>query len=458
MVSAFHTPNIARRTCEEDPLDLCARSPSPATVRQDQTAKPSADGQNTIGEIDMSETEDEEVKVNCVGGVQAYMTTTDEEALEDDESCCSEEPEEDLDERGIVNFVARQVCQAPEIYRPRPMLGGIAENDDADASSACSEPLGEAELDMDDQGSASSEDDSTDADDERSDDEDEEVDEDDERIDGSEQEESDEDENDDDSTSSEMSHAESVAKERRLDSPPILGDCFAISASQGTPEVCDEEESYYNFEDYDEQSTNIIDKVLALNSATSQLPSTDISPSSRSKRILSSLFSDDDRSIDYTDTPKRMRCTLSTPAMADLFLGPSAYDALEEPKRGDTTVSPFSEQEAEQDKVLSEELAEAEAEPVNDRESTPVPLLSPPPSPLCVESDKGQLTTVCEWPSNLAVDCALLITGQRTHSPVSFVGFEEEEDRFVAYYQGLDSGTSLTPLLKGIRVSLDYVQ
>jgi hypothetical protein len=66
-----------------------------------------------------------------MGGIQAYMTSSDEEEYEDEcESCASEESEGGIDERGVVNFVARHVCQAPAIIRPRPMLGGIAENAD----------------------------------------------------------------------------------------------------------------------------------------------------------------------------------------------------------------------------------------------------------------------------------------------------------------------------------------
>jgi hypothetical protein len=140
--------------------------------------------------------------------------------------------------------------------------------------------------------------------------------------------------------------------------------------------------------------------------------------------------------------------------MTNLFLGPSAYDyeAIVEKGR-ESPVSPFFEQE--QDRQLSAELEETELVP--NRESTPVPLLSPPPSPLCVESDKGQLTTVCEWPSNLAIDSALtMITGLRAHSPASLARLDlEEEDRFGSDYQQLSTGTSLTPLLRGIQMNLD---
>lgn len=442
MVSAFHAPNLTRKSLDEDSVALCTGSLSPVSIQHDHTATVSAVKILTSCETDMSETEDEEVKMNCMGGVQAYMTSSDEEEYEDDcESCGSEESEGGIDERGVVNFVTRHVCQAPAILRPRPMLGGIAETaDGSDDSTSSSESL--EELDSDDQDSVVSDDESSDADDESSEDDD--VEDDDDEIELGEQEEIAEDHTDETSTASDWSHAESIV-EGRFSSQSLL-DFGCIS--QGTPEVCDEDERFYEFGDYDSQSLNVIEKVLALDS-TSPHPT-----SSRSKRLLSSLFQDDDQHTEF-DTPKKIRCTssalLPSPGMADLFLGPSAYETLSELKYRETKGSPFSEQEAEHDRTLGEELVEAEM--ANDRESTPVPLLSPPPSPLCVESDKGQLTTVCEWPSNLAVDCALLVTSLRSHSPAYLVRFEE--DQFVSCFQGFDSGTSLTPLLQGIRVNLE---
>jgi hypothetical protein len=417
---------------------------SPVSIQHDHTTKLSVVHVLTSCETDMSETEDEEVKMNCMGGIQAYMTSSDEEEYEDEcESCASEESEGGIDERGVVNFVARHVCQAPAIIRPRPMLGGIAENaDGSDVSTSSSESL--EQLDSDDHDSVVSEDESSDADDESSDDDD--AEDDDDEIELGEQEEIADDQSDGTSTASDWSHAGSII-EGRLGSESLL-DFGCIS--QGTPEVCDEDERFYEFGDYDSQSLNVIEKVLALDSMSPQ------PTSSRSKRLLSSLFTGDDQHPEF-DTPKKMRCTSSalppSPGMADLFLGPSAYDTLSELRYRDTIVSPFSEQEAEHDRTLGEELVEAETEMANDRESTPVPLLSPPPSPLCVESEKGQLTTVCEWPSNLAVDCALLVTSLRSHSPTYLVRFDE--DRFVSSFQGFDGGTSLTPLLQGIRVNLE---
>lgn len=346
---------------------------------------------------------------------------------------------------GVLTFVARQISQAPEICRPKAMMGLIQEEGDLETSSICScQSIEQAEVEMDDASSMGEA--FSDADDERSDDEDleESVQLDDELCDES----SDEDDEEEESVAS-------SARFTRVESPELV---HCVTSSQGTPEVCDEDlddhDSSSRFCDYEGHSTEIIDRVLALDSETIKLPSSDMYPSSKSKRILSTLFEDEPDLEESMDTPKRLRCTLSTQSpMASLFLGPSAYDSLGKADVRDTGESPFSIQEAEQDRQLSEELTEPETG--SERESTPVPLLSPPPSPLCVESEKGQLTTVCEWPSNLAVDYALtMATGLRAHSPKSLLRLDEE--RITAYYKEIDCGsTSLTPLLQGIRVNLD---
>lgn len=331
------------------------------------------------------------------------------------------------------------------------MLGRIEEaeeeeSSDSDSSSSCSDDLEEAAIEMDDRVSAMGEEESSAADDERSDDESD-------CSDDGIEERQDSDEDGDEISTSPEEISISYPFSRRLTSP-IGTESPTGLASQGTPEVCEEDDS--RFFDYDDHCIDIIDKVLAIDASTAS----EMAPSPGSKRILSSLFSDDDDDTgsDFNDTPKRMRCTVSSrspnQSMTSLFLGPSAYDAATLERQRESMVSPFSEEE--QDRQLSEELEETDL--LNDRDSTPVPLLSPPPSPLCVQSDRGQLTTVCEWPSNLAIDSALnMITGLRAHSPASLVRLDlEEEDRMVAYYEGTTGGgTSLTPLLQGIRVNLD---
>ena len=446
MVSAFHAPSKTRSDFQEEAFTTKAGSFSPTSVGHDRALKPSQDGHVSGFENDMSETEDDEVKMNCIGGVQVYMTSSDEDDFDDDEeSCCSDESRGDANERGVVTFVARQIIQAPEIYRPRALLGGIMEDDDrSDASSSDSETAECDEVESGDDDCELSGDESSDEADADGDcgDDDSEGD-----VSVNEIVFSDLGKVDDDASTahSELSQAEYSCEHRHLDSPSLSEVC---SLSQGTPEVCDENERMkailYEFGGDDTDILNMMDTVGGQH------------PPFSSKRILSSLSLYDDQQCAHSETPKRMRCSMPTqptsPGLTSFDLGPSAYDTLGKFTHRDPAASPFSEQEAEHDRALGEELAEADC--VSDRESTPVPLLSPPPSPLCVESDKGQFTTMCEWPCNLAVDCALLVTGQRSHSPVSLAMMDEP---FTTYHYGYDisNGTSLTPLLRGIRVNLE---
>lgn len=83
-----------------------------------------------------------------------------------------------------------------------------------------------------------------------------------------------------------------------------------------------------------------------------------------------------------------------------------------------TPISP-SENEEELDDQLREELDGPSSK--ESRESTPVPLLTPPRSPVAFEWE-GQKTTLCEWPSNLVVDSAMaaVISERRPPSPDDF--------------------------------------
>ena len=100
MVSAFHAPSTTRRDFQEEAIETKAAAFSPTSVGQDHALKPSLCSHVSGGENDMSETEDEEVKMNCIGGVQVYATSSDEDEFDDDdESCCSDESREDASER-----------------------------------------------------------------------------------------------------------------------------------------------------------------------------------------------------------------------------------------------------------------------------------------------------------------------------------------------------------------------
>lgn len=92
MVSAFHAPFLIKTALES--LDLEARSPTPSNLEREDTPVEFTHDQDETKD-DMSETEDEEVKMNCIGGVQAYMTSDEDDFDSDDDSCCSDDSRED---------------------------------------------------------------------------------------------------------------------------------------------------------------------------------------------------------------------------------------------------------------------------------------------------------------------------------------------------------------------------
>jgi hypothetical protein len=106
------------------------------------------------------------------------------------------------------------------------------------------------------------------------------------------------------------------------------------------------------------------------------------------------------------------------------------------------------------DRQLGEELGDQYQ---GDGQETPVPLLTPPGSPLTVEWE-GAATTLCEWPSNLIVDSALQAVNElRPMSPTSLENLERDEhDRIVAFSSGKNNGnefmmiTPSTPMLKSV--------
>lgn len=126
-------------------------------------------------------------------------------------------------------------------------------------------------------------------------------------------------------------------------------------------------------------------------------------------------------------------------------------------------ISPSDDDSDEQDRQLGEELEETGSEP-SDRVSTPIPLLTPPASPLRVESEEGP-AEVCEWPSNLAVDNAMVAAfNLRPPSPESLQTWEQEEEVRLMTRNGAEwspkptpgdgsaLSSTLTPMLRGISV------
>jgi hypothetical protein len=122
-------------------------------------------------------------------------------------------------------------------------------------------------------------------------------------------------------------------------------------------------------------------------------------------------------------------------------------------KKRDDTPDLLTSDEEDWDRQLGEELG-GSYETDEDRIETPVPLLTPPGSPLTVEWE-GSRATMCEWPSNLVVDSALqAIIELRPMSPGSLETLERDEQDRIEAMSGwhLPGEASLTPLLRSIRV------
>lgn len=181
------------------------------------------------------------------------------------------------------------------------------------------------------------------------------------------------------------------------------------------------------------------------------------------KRVLSSSALLGRSSSSTMLSPKRIcrqagsDCSDEDALPPELSLGPTAFCTSQK-------VSVTDEDDEEQDRQLGEELREGEEE--RERVTTPIPLLTPPGSPLRVESDDGNGdVTVCEWPSNLAVDSALAATKElRPPSPQNLQTWElEEEERLMKSAEsspkappGEDAfSSSLTPMMRGISVEPD---
>lgn len=182
----------------------------------------------------------------------------------------------------------------------------------------------------------------------------------------------------------------------------------------------------------------------------------------KAKRVLSSntlaaLNAEAGRS---TDSPKRMRTApevymSSIDSLPELSLGLPAIDAIEPPpsryKMRDDSPAISSDDDEELDRALSEELMRPSK---IGGDSSPVPLLTPPQSPLTIPTDYGD---VVEWPSNLVVDSAMMsaATITRPLSLSSLQRLEEEEEIRLKDAYSCPEPSSLTPLLRSIYVGID---
>jgi len=105
----------------------------------------------------------------------------------------------------------------------------------------------------------------------------------------------------------------------------------------------------------------------------------------------------------------------------------------------DNFTSSYSDHEV--DTQLAEELLCVSPTSVD---VEPIPLLTPPASPVSFNSVDGQVT-ICEWPSNLAVDNALTASIElRSLSPDSLAKLEENDinnEPFISVYPRIRSVT-----------------
>jgi hypothetical protein len=167
------------------------------------------------------------------------------------------------------------------------------------------------------------------------------------------------------------------------------------------------------------------------------------------------------------DSPKRFKRSpeheFGMPhILPSLDLGPAALTDVMTPRcmlqhrRGSPIISSSdyisSSDDEELDRQLGEEL---DQQPGDDwsREHTPVPLLTPPQSPLTFEMN-GETATVCEWPSNLAVDSAMASAmNLQPLTSEALLDFRDDPKEKVVVLQQekeCDPSTLLTPILRGI--------
>jgi hypothetical protein len=193
----------------------------------------------------------------------------------------------------------------------------------------------------------------------------------------------------------------------------------------------------------------------------------DLSYVVKAKRVLSSSTLS---ILNTDDSAKRRKVPNEMPHYSDhhsvftfLSLGPPAMSDFPmtrlQMRRESPAISSSEDEEEELDRQLEEELKSQEQSVGNDsRKKTPVPLLTPPGSPLTIVLD-GHTTTVCEWPSNMAVDSAMTAVSQlRPMSPASLENLERFDQQLEESQRRPSSqapSSTLSPLLRGIYVGVD---
>eukprot|EP00521_Asterionellopsis_glacialis_P009342 CAMPEP_0195285266 /NCGR_PEP_ID=MMETSP0707-20130614/3163_1 /TAXON_ID=33640 /ORGANISM="Asterionellopsis glacialis, Strain CCMP134" /LENGTH=871 /DNA_ID=CAMNT_0040344739 /DNA_START=111 /DNA_END=2726 /DNA_ORIENTATION=- len=199
--------------------------------------------------------------------------------------------------------------------------------------------------------------------------------------------------------------------------------------------------------------------MLSRLSRTASNPSMGFDSPKRMRRVSSGKNVAD---VDVADVEKPS--SSNVPFLPTLDLGKAASASVEVDStlrmRGSEEYVSSSAEEEEEDMLHSEELEEINTPP--DKPSTPIPLLTPPASPVRVETDEGT-ATACEWPSNLAVDTAMTaVADLRPLSPNSLQKQEEEEEEQMNSRTQVNKDqfrkpekSSLTPLIRGISIQFD---
>jgi len=406
-------------------------------------------------ESDQGETEDEEVKRNCVMGQsglhdsdfsESEMENEDEveEEEEDDDDNDNDGEEEEQDH--LVKFVCGGQIPKPEgmIYRPTPIVPKLPthlEESEEDSSSDSEESRS-----VNERGAAFSFTDSNDEpDEETSDDEDENEEDDDGDEDGSVVDQDDEEQVDTLNASLEDHTAGGNGNDDEDDEVDYAAVELAVDEPSTTMEVDDDPVK----KDLPDQEEDNYALVGASGASVDEKWTW-----SKQKRVLSSntLAALNREAGRNADSPKRMRSFLPAEpsAMPELSLGIAALDQIQPLPRPYLMRdhSPIASSDEEEDKMLSEELEEKNRDSGGD--NSPIPLLTPPQSP---RREEEEVLASVEWPSNLVVDSALMnsiSTEVRPLSPASLQNLEEEEEQRLKNNEIEPS--SLTPLLRSIYV------
>mmetsp|Transcript_36028 Transcript_36028/g.100687 ORF Transcript_36028/g.100687 Transcript_36028/m.100687 type:complete len:387 (+) Transcript_36028:171-1331(+) len=368
--------------------------------------------QNSIDD----ETEDEEVKLNCIGGLRRGYQDSDFSSDSGEEDDMEEEKKS---EDGVVEFSCRTTQETnpgvlivrpkPERLSPHQEEASAADDSSGESSAASSVGARGAALSLGDNADEdSASDEEIIADDESIGDE----------VDGS-------------------SYGEESDNEQQnlTEEPPILPQQSILHEIQLV-----------------EKKFEAIGSQTSLNK---------VEP--KAKRVLSSntLSALNAEAGRNADTPKRMRTApesflKSIDSLPELSLGISAMDAIRPlsnrySTRDDESQAISSDDDEELDRALSEELKRPSK---MGGENSPVPLLTPPQSPLTIPNEGCDLV---EWPSNLVVDSAMMSAASitRTLSAPSLQKLEEDEEVRLKDAYSYPEPSSLTPLLRSIYVGIE---